>query len=81
VREPTIRIAMFGRDRYVTVTFELNEKTAEHVSAWFIDPKNPEETPEAERERLIATARDLLRRAARPQPRTKEQDPGARTRR
>jgi hypothetical protein len=39
VREPTIKFAMFGRDRYVTVTFELNDKTAEHVSAWFIDPK------------------------------------------
>ena len=81
MREPTIKFAMFGRDRYVTVTFELNEKTAEHVSAWFIDPKNPEETPEAERERLIATARDHLRRAARPQPRTKEQDPAGPTRR
>jgi len=71
MREPTIRIAMFGRDRYVTVTFELNDKTAEHVSAWFIDPKTPEETPEAERERLIATARDLLRQMAGPQPRKK----------
>ena len=80
MREPTIRIAMFGRDRYVTVTFELNDKTAEHVSAWFIDPKNPEETPEAERERLIATARDRLRHAARPQPRTKE-DPAGPSRR
>ena len=81
MREPTIKFALFGRDRYVTVTFELNEKTAEHVSAWFIDPKNPEETPEAERERLIATARDHLRRAARPRPRTKEQDPAGPTRR
>ena len=81
MREPTIRIALFGRDRYVTVTFELNDKTAEHVSAWFIDPKNPEETPEAGRERLIATARDHLRRTARPQPRTKEQDPAGPTRR
>ena len=81
MREPTIRIAMFGRDRYVTVTFELNEKTPEYVSAWFIDPKNPEETPEAERERLIATARDRLRHAARPQPRSKEGEPEASTRR
>ena len=81
MREPTIRIAMFGRDRYVTVTFELNEKTPEYVSAWFINPENPGKSPEAERERLIATARDRLRQAARPQPRTKEQDPAAPTRR
>jgi len=79
MREPTIRTEIFGRDRYVLVTFELNEKTPEYVSAWFIDPKNPEEPPEAERERLIATARDHLRRAARPQPRTKEQDPAGPT--
>ena len=69
MREPTIRSGIFGRNRYVLVTFELNEKTAEHVSAWFIDPENPEETPEAERERLIATARDRLRQAAGPRPR------------
>jgi hypothetical protein len=69
MREPTIRTEMFGRDRYVTVTFELNEKTSEHVSAWFIDPENPEEAPEAERERLMARARDLLRKTAGPRPR------------
>ena len=81
MREPTIRIAMFGRDRYVTVTFELNEKTPEYVSAWFINPENPGKSPEAERERLIATARDRLRQGSRPQPRPKEQDPAGPSRR
>jgi hypothetical protein len=71
MREPTIRTEIFGRDRYVLVTFELNEKTPEYVSTWFINPENPEETPEAERERLIARARDLLRQTAGPQPRKK----------
>src|SRR3954463_14917048 len=32
MREPTIRTEMFGRDRYVTVTFELNEKTSDGVA-------------------------------------------------
>ena len=60
MREPQIRTEMFGRDRYVTVIFELNEKTSEYVSAWLIDPEDPEETPEVEREPLIARARALL---------------------
>ena len=64
MREPQIRTEMFGRDRYVTVIFELNEKTSEYVSAWLIDPEDPEETPEVERERLIARARALLRQIA-----------------
>ena len=69
MREPTIRTEMFGRDRYVLVTFALSENTPEYVSAWFIDPENPEETSEAERDRLIARARDLLRQTAGPKPR------------
>lgn len=71
MREPTIRTERFGRDRYVLVTFELNEKTPEHVSIWFIDLENPEEPPEAERERLITRARDLLRQTAGPRARKK----------
>jgi len=59
MREPTIKTEIFGRDRYITVIFDLNDKTSEYVSAWFVDPENPEETSEAERERLIARARDL----------------------
>ena len=71
MREPTIKTEIFGRDRYITVIFDLNDKTSEYVSAWFVDPENPEETSEAERERLIARARDLLRQTAGPQPRKK----------
>ena len=71
MREPTMKAEIFARDRYVTVSFYVNDKTSEYVSAWFIDPENPDETPEAERERLIARARDLFRQTAGPQPRKK----------
>jgi len=64
MREPQIRTEMFGRDRYVTVIFELNEKTSEYVSAWFIAPEIPDEPGGAERGRLIARARALLRQIA-----------------
>ena len=56
----------FGRDRYVTVLFPLDETTSEYVSAWFIDAGTPEEPRAAERERLIDRARALLRKVGRP---------------
>jgi hypothetical protein len=64
--EPIIKTEMFGRDRYVTVLFPLDETTSEYVSAWFIDAGTPEEPRAAERERLIDRARALLRKVGRP---------------
>ena len=65
MREPDIKTEVFGRDRYVTVQFCLDEKTAEHVSVWFLDPPNPDEPSEAERERLVSKALSLMRKVVR----------------
>jgi hypothetical protein len=71
MRDVEIKTELFGRDRYVTVLFVLDQKTSEYVNAWFIDPENPDETSEAERERLIARARELMRQVAGPEPQSR----------
>jgi hypothetical protein len=38
MRDVEIKTEMFGRDRYVTILFVLDQTTSEYVSAWFIDP-------------------------------------------
>jgi hypothetical protein len=47
------------------------QHSPEYVSAWFIDPEDPDETSEAERERLIARARELMRQMASPEPQSR----------
>ena len=64
MREPDIKTEVFGRDRYVTVQFCLDEKSAEHVSVWFLDPESPGETSESERERLVLKALNLMWKVA-----------------
>jgi hypothetical protein len=71
MRDVEIKTERYGRDRYVTVFFVLDQKTSEYVSAWFIDPEDPDETSEAERERLIARARELMRQMASPEPQSR----------
>ena len=71
MRDVEIKTELFGRDRYVTVLFVLDQKTSEYVSAWFIDPENLDETSEAERERLIARARELMGQVAGPEPQSR----------
>jgi hypothetical protein len=66
--DPVINIEHSATSRYVTVMFRFGETSTEYVAARFNDPENPDETSEAERERQIARARELLRRVAGPQP-------------